>query len=58
MDIFDPLVGMGKATSSAELSEKARGASFADKLFTPLSGESQNVCLKHSTLQGLPGGVS
>lgn len=45
VDIFDPLVGMGKATSSAELTEKARGASFADKLFTPLSGKPQDECL-------------
>lgn len=39
VDIFDPLVGMGNAVSSAELGEKPRGASFVDKLFIPFSGK-------------------
>ena len=38
VDIFDPLVGMGRGISSTELSERTRGASFVDKLFTPFSG--------------------
>ena len=39
MDIFDPLVGVGRPASSAELGNKSRGTSFADKLFIPFSGK-------------------
>lgn len=42
MDIFDPLVGMGRGVSSTELGERTRGASFVDELFTPFSGKLQN----------------
>ena len=41
MDIFDPLVGVGRPASSAELGNKPRGTSFADKLFIPFSGKLQ-----------------
>lgn len=44
VDIFDPLVGMGRGISSTELGERTRGASFVDKLFTPFSGKLQNYC--------------
>lgn len=46
MDIFDPLVGMGRAISSAELGEKPRGASFVDKLFIPFSGKPSRTLVK------------
>lgn len=32
-------MGMGRETSSAQVSNKQRGASFVDKLFTPFSGK-------------------
>lgn len=39
MDIFDPLVGVGRPAASAELGNKPRGTSFADKIFIPSSGK-------------------
>ena len=49
MDIFDPLVGVGRPASSAVLGSKPRGTSFADKLFIPFSGKLQ--CLQPSFSQ-------
>ncbi|CAN0097263.1 unnamed protein product, partial [Hapterophycus canaliculatus] len=48
-DIFDPLVSMGKSTSSAEMGERTRGASFVDKLFIPGS-EPHNLMQSYATL--------
>lgn len=46
VNIFDPLVGMGRAISSAELGEKLRGSSFVDKLFIPFSGDFLRMMVK------------
>lgn len=50
VDIFDPLVGMGRAVSSAELEEKPRGASFVAKLFIPFSGKLSRIRVNMMTV--------
>eukprot|EP00752_Nemacystus_decipiens_P007062 g6329.t1 len=46
VDVFDPLVGMGRGVPSTELGERTRGASFVDKLFTPFSGNTATFAPK------------
>lgn len=53
VDIFDPLVGMGRGTSPSELVERTRGASFVDKLFTPFSGKLHDSFSHTSTCVGI-----
>ncbi|CAM9962272.1 unnamed protein product [Ascophyllum nodosum] len=46
VDMFDPVMGMGKTSSSTNSAHNPRRGSFVDKLFTPFSGNTATVAQK------------